>query len=277
MTSNDRTSSAPQAQDEHPLDAALRMQWLGDDRFLGHTSDAYRNMVGPYGGITAAQMLQAMLQHPQRQGDPIALTVNYAAGVPDGPFEITAVPVRTGGSTQHWSASLASVKSDGTRPISTTAIAVFGTRRDTWEQTVAPMPELPGDDELVPMRSTTNAPWSQRYARRMYNDMDGQQALSLLADTPARPVDFPALAGLCDAFKPWIFVLRRERWAISTVSMNMYFHIAGDELAAVGPGPFVGRSRSNVIHRGFFDQESQLWARDGRLLATTQQTVWFKG
>lgn len=262
----------------HPFDAAMRMQWLGDDRFLGHTSDAYRNMVGPYGGITAAHMLQAMLLHPQRQGDPVSLTVNYAAGVPDGAFHIDAVPVRTGGSTQHWSASMTSAVEGGEAQsaICTTALAVFGKRRDTWQHTIAQAPMLPPDDDMTPMRSTTAAPWSERYERRMLNDFEQQEARSLLKDSPARPLDFPGLASLCDAFKPWIFAIRPERTVIGTVSLNIYFHIAGDELADVGDAQLMGRSRSNVVHRGFFDQESQVWTRDGRLLATTQQTIWFK-
>ena len=59
-------------------------------------------MVGPFGGITAAQMLQAVLQHPQRLGDPVSLTVNFAAALADGPFTVQARPARTNRSTQHW-------------------------------------------------------------------------------------------------------------------------------------------------------------------------------
>jgi hypothetical protein len=62
-----------------------------DNIFHGHTSPAYANMVGPFGGITAAQALNAVLQHPQRQGDPVALTVNFCAALADGPIcDVTA-------------------------------------------------------------------------------------------------------------------------------------------------------------------------------------------
>ena len=50
--------------------------------FEGHSHPAYANMVGPFGGVTAAQMLQAVLLHSDRLGDPLALTVNYAAAEP---------------------------------------------------------------------------------------------------------------------------------------------------------------------------------------------------
>ena len=42
---------------------------------MGKTSTAYQNMIGPYGGITAAAMLKAMQAHPERQGEPLTLTV----------------------------------------------------------------------------------------------------------------------------------------------------------------------------------------------------------
>ena len=68
----------------------------------GATSPAYANMVGPFGGVTAASALNAVLQHPALLGEPVALTVNYAAALADGPFEVVARPARTNRSTQHW-------------------------------------------------------------------------------------------------------------------------------------------------------------------------------
>ena len=49
----------------HPFDSAVALQPQADGTFLGHTSPAYANMVGPFGGITAAQALNAALLHPQ--------------------------------------------------------------------------------------------------------------------------------------------------------------------------------------------------------------------
>jgi hypothetical protein len=53
----------------HPFDQAIALELQPDGHWLGHTSPAYANMVGPYGGITAAQMLNAVLLHPKRLGD----------------------------------------------------------------------------------------------------------------------------------------------------------------------------------------------------------------
>src|SRR5436190_23904797 len=65
----------------HPFDTALALEPLGDGRFGGATNEQYWNMISPFGGLTAAIMLNAVLRHPERQGDPIALTINFGAPI----------------------------------------------------------------------------------------------------------------------------------------------------------------------------------------------------
>ncbi|HRM92936.1 MAG TPA: thioesterase family protein, partial [Alicycliphilus sp.] len=45
----------------HPFDDALALDPGAPDHFSGRTTPGYWNMVGPYGGITAATLLQAVL------------------------------------------------------------------------------------------------------------------------------------------------------------------------------------------------------------------------
>ena len=110
----------------HPFDDAVALQAQADGSFLGHTSAAYANMVGPFGGVTAAQALNAVLQHPQRLGDPISLTVNFAAALADGPFTVHVRPARTNRSTQHWAIEM---QQGGEAVL--TGTAFFGLRRET--------------------------------------------------------------------------------------------------------------------------------------------------
>ncbi|WP_216072666.1 acyl-CoA thioesterase domain-containing protein, partial [Acinetobacter baumannii] len=63
-------------------------------RLTGETSDLYWAFVGPFGGATAATMLRAVLQHGERHGEPLALTVNYCAPVRRGGFDIRVRLVR---------------------------------------------------------------------------------------------------------------------------------------------------------------------------------------
>jgi len=64
----------------HVFDEAIALTASSANLSTGRTSEAYRNMVGPFGGITAATLLNAVLQHPERIGEPVSMTLNFAAG-----------------------------------------------------------------------------------------------------------------------------------------------------------------------------------------------------
>ncbi|MCP6172637.1 thioesterase family protein, partial [Klebsiella pneumoniae] len=76
--------------------------------------------------------IRAIERHPECLGSPVSLTVNFAGPVAEGEFEISARAVRTNRSNQHWYLELVQ---DGA--VATTATAVFGTRRETWDNTEA--------------------------------------------------------------------------------------------------------------------------------------------
>jgi acyl-CoA thioesterase len=44
----------------------------------------------------------------------------------------------------------------------------------------------------------------------------------------------------------------------------------------VGNGFVLAQARAQEYRGGFFDQTAQLWARDGTMLATTHQLVYYK-
>lgn len=266
---------------DHPLDQATRLARGEDDGFSGHTHPAYANMVGPFGGVTAATMLMAALEHPQRLGDPVALTVNYAGPIAEGPFRIDAVPVRTNRSTQHWSITL----SQGDE-VATTASAVFALRRETWSSTETGFPQVPPAAAL-PRTARRDAPaWTRNYDMRFVRGMifdtsrpaeelDSQSVL-WIRDDPPRPLDFVSLAALCDSFFPRIMVRRPYPVPAGTVSITTYFHADALLLAAQGERPLLGCARATHFGRGYHDQSAELWSEDGALLATSHQVVYYK-
>ncbi len=259
----------------HPFDEALRLSAIDEDRFAGATNPAYRNMVGPFGGLTAATLLSALLQHPKRLGDPVAFTVNFAAPVPDGEFTIRTRLIQSGRSVQHWSAELAA-KDAQAGSASTTATAVFGTRRQTWGHRPLEAPALPAPLELAQSPRPEAIRWLERYDRRSLDERDSPLGKAWLSDDPPRLIDFASLVAYCDAFTPWIFVTRGHRTPIGTVSLNTFFHVSTSELDGLARSLAKSRYRTNIIHEGFFDQEGELWSPCDRLLATTRQMVWFR-
>ncbi len=266
----------------HPLDEALQLQPLGEHRFGGATHAAYANMVGPFGGVTAAVMLQAALLHPARLGDPIALTVNFAGPVADGRFEVQTLPLRTNRSTQHWSLQLLQ---DGQTCAS--GSAVFATRRPTWGAVEAsPPPDLPAAQALASLPGAGLPAWVRCYDMRF---APGEEAFGLdgaeqphsasrlwVRDEPPRALDFASLAALADSFFPRVFVRRRRFAQIGTVTLSTYFHADAALLAAQGERHLLASARALAFHDGYHDQSAELWSHEGRLLASAHQMVYYR-
>lgn len=266
----------------HPFDTAIALTPAAKGTFLAHTSADYANMIGPFGGITSAVLLNAVLQHPDRIGVPVAFTLNFTAPVADGPFTITTRAARTNRSTQHW--VIEATQESGTVA---TATAVLAHRRTTWSNTETRAPQnMPAPASLERMNAQNRPTWVQRYDMRFTagafpHTFDGQeephsQSHLWLRDDPPRPLDYPALMAISDSFFPRIFIRRRRPSPIGTVSITTYFHADEAALAAQADHYLMGSARANKFHNGFFDQSGELWGHDGQLLATTHQTVYFK-
>lgn len=262
----------------HVFDAAVALTALGDGRVRGRTTEPYENMVGPFGGITAATMLRAIEVHPDRLGDPLALTVNFAAPISYGEFEVGARPVRTNRNSQHWTLELSQ---EGTT--TTTGTAVFGHHRDSWADAEAVMPDVPPPDRIAPSGMLT-VRWTGSYDMRFVEGAvpgpdDGPTDSSVttlwVRDDPARPLDFTALVALCDCFFPRSFLRLGRFMAAGTISMTVHVHATPDELAAQGTDHVLAQARASRFSRGYADQTAEIWGRDGTLLATTHQLVYF--
>ncbi len=265
----------------HPLDLALKLEPAGEHRYVGHTSQAYWNMIGPFGGATAAVMLQAALVHPERLGDPIALTVNFAGPSGDGDFEVEARPSRTNRSTQHWHLEL---RQNG--EVTTTGSAVFAVRRQTWNSGEAVMPQVPAAESLPVMSGFAPVKWLGSYDIRAVRGAkpttapgtENPDSLSQfwIRDEPARTPDYASMAAWCDAFYPRIFLKRAGFVPAGTVSLTTYFHADAATLAAVGDSHVLGCAQARVFRQGFFDQSAEIWSASGELLATSHQIVYYK-
>lgn len=264
----------------HPFDQAIALQPLAPGRWSGRTSAAYGNMIGPYGGLTAAQLLQAVLLSPDLLGEPVALTVNFAAAVADGSFEVVARPARTNRSTQHW---MVEMRQAG--EVVGTATVVTGVHRTTWGVQEAMMPPAPQPAEVARSRRR-GVEWLNRYEMRplvgdLPRPLDGRAGPDSLSrlwvrDDPPRPLDFASLTALADVFFPRIWLRRARLVPLGTVSMTVYFHATTGELQATGAGHLLIQAQGHAFGGGFFDHSGHLWNAAGTLLATTHQVMYYK-
>ena len=265
---------------DHPFDVATTLVPNGGDEFIARTSDAYWNMVGPFGGLVGALLFKAAYAHPRREGEPVALTVNFCAPIAKGEMAITATPARTNRSTQHWTMAM---RQDG--QCVATGTAMFGKRPDTFEHRICQPPRATPFAELsrMPWRGSG---WIERYDLRFaegepfWMDSSGTspsaRSTLWIGSDPPRPMDFVGLAALTDIFFGRIIHIRQQMVPFGTVSLTSYFHATEADLAALGSEPVLGTADARIFDRGFHDQSAELWTPDGRLLATSHQLVYYR-
>lgn len=272
--------NTPYTMKTHPFDKAVKLTAQEDGSWLGHTSAAYANMVGPFGGVTAAQAIKSVLMHPQILGEPISLTVNFAAALTDGPYVVQARAARTNRSTQHW---IVEMLQFGQTVL--TATVVTAQRRETWSLDEETMPACPLPDQVPLPKAEAPMEFVKRYEQRPIVgglpevwDASGHSSLSQLwvRDNPPRPLDFVSLTAIADIFFPRVFIRRSTHVPVGTVSMTVYFHANGQQLTDTGTGYLLGQARAQAFRNGYFDQTSQLWNEAGILLVTTHQVVYYK-
>lgn len=264
----------------HLFDDATQVT-AGDSRWQGKTSEDYWAFVGPFGGATAATILRALIDHPQRSGDPLSLTVNFCAPVAQGAFDLDVRLVKANRSTQHWCVEMTQ---DGGE-VATLATAVFAERRPSWSHPQAPFPSSKPYEQTLPYGKVA-APWVKQYDFRFVEGEPGWGSASSaepnsfsklwIGDRVPRKIDALSLMSMSDAFFGRIFHARRELVPFGTVSITTYFHADAADLAAEDITRVLAVADAKIFHKSYGDQNGELWSPNGRLLATTTQIAYFK-
>ena len=261
----------------HPFDDALELERLSPGIYIGRTSAPYNNMVGPFGGLTAATFIRAIERHPDRLGDPISLTINFAGPVAEGEFEISTRAVRTNRSNQHWYLELSQ-----NGEIATTATAVFGRRRETWDDDEATAPAAPAPSELELGGFPEFIAWARNYEMRfaagaLSEEKSEDSTITLwVRDAPSRPLDFASLTSMADIFYPRVFQRLGTYVPAGTISLTIHYFATAEDLKTQADSYVLAHAQSRRFHKGYFDQSAELWGSDEKLLATSHQVVYYK-
>jgi acyl-CoA thioesterase len=250
----------------HLFDDATRIT-AGDSCWQGKTSPDYWAFVGPFGGCTAATILRALIDHPQRAGDPLSLTVNFCAPVAEGAFDLDVRLVKANRSSQHWCVEM----TQGGGDVATLATAVFAERRPSWSYQQV---KFPGAAPFEQARRFVEGEPSF-YGSPASSPLDAYSK-QWIGDHVPRKIDMLSLMSMSDAFFGRVFLARRELIPFGTVSITTYFHTSLDELAAEDITRVLAVADAKVFHRSYGDQHGELWSPSGRLLATTTQIAYFK-
>lgn len=238
----------------------------------------YWNALGPWGGWTAGVLLQAALQEPEAAGAPVAMTINLMSGFEQRAVDISTRLVRKGRSLEFWLTELSQGEGACAQ-----AMITLAQRRDTEHFLEMPMPAAPPPEEIAPPppregnRLAFGAMFESRPVKGFPPSGDGDtESISWTRHVGPRALDHVLLAMYADLFPPRIFYKGLGFRPVSTVSMNVYFHATQPEIDAVGEDFILAQAAARRGGGGFNDQHGALWRRDGVLLATTEQLIWFK-
>ena len=230
---------------------------------------------GPNGGYIAALLMQAFLAEvadPDRHAR--SLTVHYLAPAVEGPAQLVVRTERTGRLVRYLTARLA----QGDRLLAT-AQAAFATVGTSGPSFADPsFPDYPDPDAMGPAadppglvamreryeyRHVTGAPW----------DGPGRTAETggWIRLREQRPYDAAVVAALSDAWYPAIFTRLTERLGVPTIDLTVHVRSVG-ALQRLAPDDWMAvRFRTTVATEGFLEEDGQLWAPDGTLVAHSRQ------
>jgi acyl-CoA thioesterase len=250
-------------------------------RFVGGATDlAYWNMAGPFGGWIASQLLGRVLDDPDRLGDPVATSTSFVGAIAEGPFTIGLRRLRTNRSTDFWWTELRQVQ-DGVEQVCAYATVALARRPVTTTYVDEPMPQTLPPEDVPERRAPMQLRWFELFELRIAEGVpfagdDGSARSLTWTRKRGHLLDARSLTEICDSAVPRIFYRTRRPIPVATVTMNVFFHATASEIAEVGDDYVLCDARWHGANDGYFDEQQLIWSRTGRLLATTDQLVWYR-
>jgi acyl-CoA thioesterase len=249
----------------HPLDVDTALEPVTPTRWRGTVSDRWWVVRGPFGGYVAAFLTRAMMaavDDPARR--PRSLTVHFVEPPQAGPVELCATVERSGRSVTSLNLRL---EQDGW-PVALAlgSCAVWRDGEPEWADT-APHARKP--DAYGRLSPAGPMPRFHDWLdiRPVHSIFSGRpRNLAWLRFEPPRPLDHLALAALSDGWMPAAFSKLGRFAGAPTLDLTIHFR------APVASGEWVlADYRSRFSAGGVWEEDGELWAPDGTLLAQSRQ------
>jgi acyl-CoA thioesterase len=255
-------------------DTAVRAVADAPGRFAAEISPAWGVPHGPNGGYVAAIMLRAMqaaIADPERA--PRSLTLHYLRPPAAGPCEVAVEVERAGRTLTSLSAR---VLQDGQPMV--VALGAFAGGFPTAADYASPAPDVPPPEALRVVPADAGLPpIAQRtalapvFGPRALSGADEALVGGWLRLAEPRVADAAAIAFYCDAWVPSPFPRLTEPAPAPTIDLTIHFR-ARLPHAGMAPGdPVLARFASSTSRDGLFEEDGEIWAPDGTLLAQSRQ------
>lgn len=254
------------------FDADTAVEGVGDGAYRGSIAPAWFAPPGPNGGVIAAILLRAIRAEVGDEArTPRSLTVHYLRPPAAGEVRIEVTLERSGRTATTCTARMF----QGERPM-TIALCVLGTGWEGVKDWAPPMPEAPPPEEV----EAVGIPDGPRPA--IFDRLETRVTTGPLPFTGgAEPVtggwlrtcepakmSHELLCLYADAWWPAPFGVVEEIVLAPTLDLTIHFRGEPDPADAE---PCLVSFRSIASADGVFDEEGEVWSRDGRLLVQSRQ------
>lgn len=252
---------------------------IGPDEYQATIDEASWIVRGPNGGFLAALVVRAVEARLAAIDGPVralrSITLHYPAVPDNGPATVRTRVVRVGRSL----ATVAAEIVQGDRVAVTALVACSppwpGIEFDEASMpAVSPRESLPRTERDLPLPYMEH--WEQRIAIGAQPFAGGDRAETggwLALTDGVTPLDAAAVVAMTDAWPPAIFTRSTERGSLGVPTIDLTVHLRRSLPApALQPGDAaLVRFTTRTSHEGFIEEDGEVWAPDGTLLAHSRQ------
>ena len=246
------------------LDEATALEPLGEGLWRGSMSEDWWVIAGPFGGYVAAFFTRA-LQELAPGRAPRSLTVHFLEAPQAGEFELSGQVVREGGAMT----SVVLRMLQGGRMVAGAMAAAAAWKDGQPEWNGAAAPEVPAPEECTEIYESSRTPkFFRHFEIRIAPGEEGAaRNAAWMRPRPQRPLDHLSVTTLADGWMPAAFNLLARPAIVPTLDLTIHFR---------APLPHDAQwalvtNTSRVSAGGVWDEDTDVWAADGTLLAQARQ------
>jgi hypothetical protein len=265
-----------------PPDASLPLTAVAPGRWRTTAGPEWANPTGTlWGGYAVGLCVRALEAEPQAVGEALSLTLTYAAAVPAGELDVRTRRLRQGGSIGVWEVEMLPAGSD---LVGVHGVVTMAKRPPTPPYAFLTMPADAPDPDSLPTQDLGAMAWRPGWAatfdRRFVDGFPpepghGSRTLAWVR-SQCGPLDRALLGMLTDMSPPRAFYALGRNVRTTTLSLSAYLYATAEDLAAVGEDFILIECDGSVGAHGASGERSSYWSRDGKLLATSEQLVWYR-
>jgi acyl-CoA thioesterase len=254
------------------FDADTALAPAGEGVWEGAIAEGWATPRGPLGGYVMALVLRGFelaVDDPARS--PRSVTMHFVRVPEVGPVTVRATVERAGRSLSTVSGRM---EQDG--KLLGLALGAYSVAWESPSLGESPMPDVtpaegrgpvPDLGRGTPPAFTEQLTMQHRFGAAPFSGAEHGKTGGWLGLREERPVDAMTIAVLADAWFPAPWPRLRRLAPAPTLELTIHFRV---ELP-LRDTLLLGRFTNRLVRDGFFDEDGELWAPDGTLVASSRQ------